>query len=246
MILYFSATGNSKYCAEKIAKATGDSIFSLNDAMKKGLTEIDCSNCSQLGFVLPTHDWGLPWAVEDYLKVVKLRNLPTDTYIFSVHTCGMMSGANGYRMKGIMSKKGLHLDAGFSIFMPTSDFVMKQKGGPEKKAEVLTKAEQTISDIITDVKSRNRVFRLKNQIPFPVQLVASKLSLPIRKKVKDFHVTEACIGCGKCKIVCPQNIIDMKEHHPIWTVDRCMNCFACMHNCPKQAIQHEKSAKKRT
>ena len=34
MIFYFGSTGNSKYCAEKIAAATNDRIISIADALK--------------------------------------------------------------------------------------------------------------------------------------------------------------------------------------------------------------------
>lgn len=34
MIFYFSATGNSKYVAERIADATGDQICSISDCLK--------------------------------------------------------------------------------------------------------------------------------------------------------------------------------------------------------------------
>ena len=36
MVLYFSGTGNSRYVAERIAKALGDVLFSLNDRIKAG------------------------------------------------------------------------------------------------------------------------------------------------------------------------------------------------------------------
>jgi hypothetical protein len=35
MIFYFSATGNNKYVASRIAEATGDSIISISECMKK-------------------------------------------------------------------------------------------------------------------------------------------------------------------------------------------------------------------
>ena len=34
MVLYFTGTGNSRYIAERIAKALDDELFSINDRIK--------------------------------------------------------------------------------------------------------------------------------------------------------------------------------------------------------------------
>ena len=36
MVLYFTGTGNSRYVAERIAQALGDTLCSLNDRIKAG------------------------------------------------------------------------------------------------------------------------------------------------------------------------------------------------------------------
>lgn len=59
MILYFSATGNSKYCAEKLAVGANDTLVSINDYMKNGISNFDCSNEAQLGIVCPTYDFDM-------------------------------------------------------------------------------------------------------------------------------------------------------------------------------------------
>ncbi len=56
MVIYFSATRNSKYCAEKIAKSTEDKLFSLNVAMKSGQSQMDLCGDNQLVIVSPIYD----------------------------------------------------------------------------------------------------------------------------------------------------------------------------------------------
>ena len=41
MIFYFSATGNSKYVADRIAAATGDKTISISDCCKGGVFSFD-------------------------------------------------------------------------------------------------------------------------------------------------------------------------------------------------------------
>ena len=48
---------------------------------------------------------------------------------------------------------------------------------------------------------------------------------------------EACIGCAKCRNVCPAKAITMRRGKP--TIDRgkCIRCFCCQEFCPKGAMK---------
>jgi len=48
---------------------------------------------------------------------------------------------------------------------------------------------------------------------------------------------EACIGCGRCVEVCPQQVF-IAQDKKVSMVDRdaCMECGACALNCPVKAI----------
>ena len=59
MILYFSGTGNSRYVAERIAKALGDELFNMNDHIKAGDTSPVTSD-ERLIIVTPTYAWRIP------------------------------------------------------------------------------------------------------------------------------------------------------------------------------------------
>lgn len=53
---------------------------------------------------------------------------------------------------------------------------------------------------------------------------------------KNFHADEKCDGCGTCKKVCSVYNIGMSNNKPYWG-HQCEQCFACLHWCPKGAIQ---------
>lgn len=56
-----------------------------------------------------------------------------------------------------------------------------------------------------------------------------------KTKKKGFYITEACIGCGKCKRNCPQKCIEEGKVYRI-RQENCLHCGLCYENCPVQAI----------
>ena len=55
-------------------------------------------------------------------------------------------------------------------------------------------------------------------------------------KKKGYYITEKCIGCGKCKRVCPQRCIDEGNPYVI-NQNHCLHCGNCYENCPVKAIE---------
>ena len=56
-------------------------------------------------------------------------------------------------------------------------------------------------------------------------------------KLYELTITDACIGCTKCKRNCPVDAIsgELKKLHVI-DVKKCIKCGACIDGCPKKAI----------
>lgn len=73
MILYFSATGTSKYVAEQIAKATNDKIVPLKELVRQETYSIAVPEGENFGVVMPTYWEGLPAILLDYLQKVEIN-----------------------------------------------------------------------------------------------------------------------------------------------------------------------------
>jgi len=46
-----------------------------------------------------------------------------------------------------------------------------------------------------------------------------------------------CVGCEKCKNVCPAKAITMKDEKPVIDRKKCITCFCCQEFCPKGAMK---------
>ncbi len=89
MIFFFSATGNSKYVAERIAAATGDKTLSVADCFKNEVFSFDEED-KTVGIVSPTYAWGLPIIVREFLQKLTLRTKPD--YLWFAATYGTTAG----------------------------------------------------------------------------------------------------------------------------------------------------------
>ena len=69
----------------------------------------------------------------------------------------------------------------------------------------------------------------------------NRLFYPLCVKAKAFHVSDDCIGCGKCVKLCPLNNITLENGKPVWG-RKCTHCMACISYCPEKAIEYGKKS----
>ena len=70
MILYFSATGNCKYVAARLAEADGQEVLSIADCMREKRFAFEDET---IGVISPAYDWGLPSIVKEFLEQAAFR-----------------------------------------------------------------------------------------------------------------------------------------------------------------------------
>ena len=57
-----------------------------------------------------------------------------------------------------------------------------------------------------------------------------------QKKEEGYFITDACIGCGNCAAVCPQQCIDATDIPHVIRQENCLHCGNCMTACPVGAV----------
>ena len=238
MVIYFSATGNSKYVASQVAAVNNDNI--------KSITEInECIHLQQnesLGIVIPTYFYWVPSIVKEFFENIEIE-CEDNTYIYCIATCGGTSGQASQQVGRLLAKKGKYINAYFDIVTPDNWTPMFDANNKEKIAKVIENEKPQIEKIIGHIQKKESGKFTKHTLPYVLAKFISLFYEPSRKTTH-LHVEEQCVGCEKCANECPVNAIEIQEGKPVWVKDKCAMCLGCLHRCPAFAIQYGKNTKK--
>lgn len=234
MIYYFSATGNSQYVAQQVAAA----IYEHCEAITDTPAQLALGEGEVLGLVVPTHNWGLPAIVCEWLQNLQ-GDIPSTAYCFLVATYGTTTGQIARQTDRFLRRyKGNPLDASFGVRMPDIWTPLFDLSDPQQVAHRVACAKQEVADLIPLIQQRTRGCHIPRAIPAPVALCGYAL-YDSKRKTKHLHAGDMCIGCGLCAKQCPVHAIRMENKRPVWVKEQCTMCLRCLHHCPKFAIQYD-------
>ena len=243
MIFYFSGCGNSKHVAETIAASLNDTLTFIPEAAREGHYEYTLAEGERLGFVFPVYSWAPPKLVLDFIGKMQLAEMPA--YLYFACTMGDECGLTEKIFRKTIEAKGWSLSAYFSLQMPETyigmpGFKLDTDENAKRKIEAADKAMQVYIPRLQKKESFSKMIVgglawLKSHVVNPG---FNRFATDDSK----YHVTEACIHCGKCVKACPLQNITLEEGRPVWH-GNCTICMACYHHCPVNAIQYGKATK---
>ncbi len=243
MIFYFSATGNCKYVASRLAANTQEKMISITECIQNKEFTFILSQEESIGLISPTYAWGLPSIVCEFLEKLNLE-FEKAPYAYFVATYGTTPGQTGYFANRYMEPKGVVFHSMFSVKMPDTWTPVFDLSKLEKVNRINGLAESEISYMIEKISNRECGDFMKRKVPRFAAKAMYKVGYNFIRKTNKFHVEDNCITCGLCEKSCPANAIKIQNEKPIWVKNKCVMCFGCLHRCPKFSIQYGGNTKK--
>ncbi len=232
MIFYFSATGNSKHTACRIAKSLGDRVIPVADCLKNEKFNFIAQPNEKIGFVCPVYSLGLPVTVIDFIKNLNLKT--GNNYVFTCVTFGSFSGGATKMLNKLLEEKNIYVNAAYSVRMPDTWTPVYDVSDKEKISKTNKKADKIIGRIIKHIEKKSDANYDFHRLPFCHTFYKDYENM---RRTASLSVNKNCIGCGKCADHCPVDAIEIKNGKPVWVKDKCAMCLGCLHRCPEFAIQ---------
>jgi len=237
IIFYFSGTGNSLQVAKGLAKEMQNcEIVSMGSSKQHDLQE----GYETIGFVYPTYFRGEPLKVREFITKLNLKN-NADSYYYAITTCGRYDGNALVHIKNLLKRKNVTLHYAKMLDM-FSNYVVAYDMR-DTAVEETKQSEKDLVPIIQSIKNKET-----NELPItePFQEIAYRVLSKLAPNMdKNYNVSDACIGCGICKEVCPVGNIGLGEDNRPYFKHHCEQCVACIQYCPKQAINYKNKTQNR-
>ena len=233
--VYFSGTGNTKYCVDKFLKEYDCSKNSFSIEDNETLEMIKESNEIVIGY--PVQYSNIPKILQDY--IVNNRYIWKGKKVFIIATMGLFSGDGAGIMARLLNKYGAVIMGGLHLKMPNSigdDGVLKRSF--EKNKELVKKAEEKICTAVSNLKNGKPPQEGLGIASHFVGLFGQRLYFwgKTQKYTDKLKINSLkCNGCGLCEKLCPMGNITMTEGIAV-SGDKCTMCYRCINKCPGQAI----------
>lgn len=226
-ILYFSATGNSLYIAQRLRDTLDGKIRYIPTYTGDG------AEFEEIIIVSPIYSFGLPVHVYDLIPKLS-KSIPV---WFVLNYGGMSGGADAFAYR-LCKEQGLDIRGVYLVKMP-ENYTLVFSVPEFYKNATLKSAPKAIERVAAQIAAG------KGRIP---KRKKTKEALYLQNRpnwhliAKDFSVSEDCVSCGKCVELCPAGNIFL-ENGRISFGDQCVICLGCYHRCPQKAIRYQNKVK---
>ena len=233
--IYFSGTGNTKYCVTKFTRAINENaeVFSIED--DRAVKAITDSNFIVFGY--PVYYSDIPKLVREF--ICKNSSVFKGKKIFIIATMGLFSGDGAGCSARLFKKYGAQVLGGLHIKMPDCIGDVKLlKKSLDKNRKIIIKADKKISCTAEKIQKNSYP---QNGLSFLCRIAGLfGQRLYFHNKVKAYYKAiklnkDKCVGCGICEKNCPMHNIDIVDGKAKFK-DKCTICYRCFSKCPQQSI----------
>ncbi len=154
MIVCFSGTGNSRWCADLLADHLQDEVLDSFGYIKNGIAA-DLISGKPWVFVCPTYAWKIPRVFEQFIRS---GNFMGAQEAYFVMTCGSEVGGAGAFLEELCQSVGLRYMGLLPVALPENYIAMFPIPNEKKEARMFEKARPVLLE---------GVYHIKQHQPFP-------------------------------------------------------------------------------
>ncbi len=241
LVVYFSGTGGTKYCASAITDALKDKGCEVNmhslDAADYETVKADhpglIVNAHYLFILYAVHAMDAPMPVYDWIEDLP-HGQGIKTIVISVSGGGEMWPNTSCRVYCIktLEKKGYDVVYEKMLVMPANVLVGENDDLCMHMLNALPiKSRRIVEDVLAGKRLRTR-FKISTRW---MHFISNTEHRNARRFGQLLYADPNCSGCGACARNCPRQNITMEGGRPQFH-DRCIICMRCIYQCPKNAI----------
>lgn len=166
MIVYFTGTGNSRYCAKALAERLGDELMDSFRFIRDGAAAELYSDKPWI-FVAPTYSWQMPRLFEDFIRHGSFSGSREAYFLL---TCGGHIGDAGARLEALCREKGFSYRGVMPVVMPNNYIVLSQAPSMEKARQIIRRAHPTLDKAARLYPGRPCAFPPAHRGPGPAEI----------------------------------------------------------------------------
>lgn len=233
--IYFSGTGNSKYCIRRFLEEYDSNSLAFSIEQDEAVTHIKRNH--EIVISYPVQFSNVPKILHDY--VITNSHIWKGKRIFIIATMGLFSGDGAGILARLLAKYGAIITGGLHLKMPDSisdEKALKRKY--EKNLALIRNAEIKIHKAVMQIKNGNPPQEGLGIWYHIAGLFGQRLYFYNKTKYYTDQLKidyKKCIGCGLCEKLCPMKNIKLINDTAV-AENKCTMCYRCISKCPKQAI----------
>lgn len=232
MVLYFSATGNSKLVADYISEILTDDCICLNGYLRSGEKCVFKSD-EPFIFIAPIYAWRFPASIEELIRKAKLSG---NRKIYFIGTMESQAGSCGKHLRLIADHKKMEYMGFKAISMPSNYILGRALPDEAEALQIIKRAVPHIEAVCDKISACQELDSDKGQ--FLGSICSGLINAAFNKlfiSSRGYRVSDACISCGLCERICPVGNIVLRGKVPEFGRE-CIGCYGCINRCPSNAI----------
>lgn len=233
--VYFSGTGNTRYCVETFVKESSEDVNVMSIEDPKVIDAIKENEFIVFGY--PVYYSNLPKIVRDFID--NNKEIFKDKKIYIIATMALFSGDGAGVLARLLKKYGAVIAGGLHLRMPDCIGDVKVlKKSKKNNIKLVKKTAAKIKKAAKDLKNGKPSKEGLNIFYHIAGLLGQRLWFYNATK----HYTDKvkidenkCIKCGKCTKLCPMNNLVLAKGK-VESRGKCTMCYRCFSKCPGKAI----------